>query len=264
MGLFGERQAFLGRLSTADRTALLGLGARRSYEAREHLVGEGERSSFVIVILSGWCAVRRSTERGELILGLRQDGELIGEMAALDDRLRSATVTALGPVEALIVPAGRFRGFMAARPYVTGLVMAQLTSRLRSADDERRALASTTVLERLAAFLVDLAERTGRPVQVPGAVPGTPPAARAGPVVGPVAGGGTAASADRPVAVRLPLPLSQSEIASAVGATREAVAKALRLLREEGLVRTRPGALVVADMAPLRLLGGDGGTVEDG
>jgi CRP/FNR family transcriptional regulator, cyclic AMP receptor protein len=250
MGLFGERQAFLGRLSTADRTALLGLGVRRSYRAREHLVGEGERGSFVLVILSGWCAVRRSTERGELILGLRQDGELIGEMAALDNRPRSATVTALGPVEALVLPADRFRAFMAARPYVTGLVLTQLTARLRSADDERRALASTTVLERLAAFLVDLAERTGRPVQTPGAgraVPSFP-----------------GSSSGRPVAVLLPLPLSQSEIASAVGATREAVAKALRLLREEGLVRTRPGAIVVADMAPLRLLGGDGGAAEGG
>lgn len=224
MGLFGERQAFLDRLSTADRTALRALGATRSYEAREHLVDEGERTSFVVVLLSGWCAVRRSTDRGELILALRQEGELIGEMAALDHRPRSATVSALGPVDALIVPAPRFRGFMAARPYVTGLVMAQLTERLRSADDERRALASTTVLERLAACLVELADRTGRP------------------------------EGDS-VAIRLPL--SQSEIAAAVGATREAVAKALRLLREEGLVRTGPGSLVVADIAPLRLLGGE-------
>jgi CRP-like cAMP-binding protein len=250
MGLFGERQAFLAGLSAADRAALLALGARRPYGAREQLLGEGERSSFVLVILSGWCTVRRSTERGELILGLRQDGELIGEMAALDSRPRSASVTALGAVEALVVPAERFRGFMAARPYVTGLVMTQLTARLRSADDERRALASTTVLERLAAFLVELAERTGRPLELPGAGPGPPrPPGRRAP-------------ADRPVAVRLPLPLSQSEIASAVGATREAVAKALRLLREEGLVRTRPGAIVVADMAPLRLLGGDAGAAE--
>lgn len=223
MGLFGERQAFLEKLSGADRTVLLALGVRRSYQAREHLVGEGDRGSFVLVILTGWCAVRRSTERGELILALRQEGELVGEMAALDRRPRSATVSALGPVEALVVPGERFRHFMAARPYVTGLVMAQLSERLRSADDERRALASATVLERLAACLVELAEHTGRPE-------------------------------GSSVAIRLAL--SQTELAAAVGATREAVAKALRLLREQGLVRTGPKSVVVADMAPLRLLGG--------
>jgi CRP/FNR family transcriptional regulator, cyclic AMP receptor protein len=240
MGLFGERRAFMTRLSAADRTALLALGRRHAYAPREHLVGEGERSGFVVVILTGWCAVRRSTERGELILALRQDGELVGEMAALDHRPRSATVSAIGPVEGLVVPGERFRAFMSARPYVTGLVMAQLTERLRSADDERRALASATVLERLAARLVELAERTGRP--------------------GPEGGS---------VAIRLPL--SQSELAAAVGATREAVAKALRLLREEGLVSTRPGAIVVSELAPLRLLGGadvsdvgDGSDISDG
>lgn len=223
MGLFGERQVFLGKLSPADQQALLGLGARHSYQPHEHLIDEGARTAFVLVILTGWCTVRRSTERGPLILALRQSGELVGEMAVLDGRPRSASVAALGPVEALVVPPERFRHFMASRPYVTGLVMGQLTERLRSADDERRALASSTVLERLAACLVELADRTGRRE------------------------GG---------AVTIRLQLSQNEIAAAVGATREAVAKALRLLREQGLVRTGPKTLVVADLEPLRLLGG--------
>jgi CRP-like cAMP-binding protein len=56
------------------------------------------------------------------------------------------------------------------------------------------------------------------------------------------------------VAIRLPL--SQSDLAAAVGATREAVAKALRLLREEGLVATAPKSITIADLEPLRLLGG--------
>lgn len=78
MGLFGERKALLEKLSPADRQALLAIGGRRRYEPREHLVDEGDRTTFVIAILSGWCAVRRSTERGQLILALRQSGELVG------------------------------------------------------------------------------------------------------------------------------------------------------------------------------------------
>src|SRR4051794_23108735 len=109
MGLFGERQAFLGKLSPADRPALLGLGNRRTYEPRHHLLDEGGHDAFVLVILAGWCTVWRSTERGPLILALRQSGELVGEMAALDGRPRSASVTALGAVEAVAVPAERFR-----------------------------------------------------------------------------------------------------------------------------------------------------------
>ncbi|MBD0738515.1 Crp/Fnr family transcriptional regulator [Streptomyces sp. CBMA29] len=223
MGLFGERKAFLHKLNHADRQALFSQGTRRSYAPREQMIGEGERSTFVLLILDGWCAIRRSTDRGQIILALRQTGELVGEMAALDGRPRSATVSALGTVETLTLAGDRFRHFIATRPYANGLVMNQLTERLRSSDDERRALASATVLERLAACLVQLADRAGR------------------------AEGGT-------VAIRLPL--SQHEIAAAVGATREAVAKALRLLRDEGLVSTGPRTITVADLEPLRLLGG--------
>lgn len=221
MGLFGERHPFLEKLTQADRLSLRALGARHAYRPQEHLVTEGGPGSHVVLILSGWCMVRRSTERGPIILALRTAGELVGEMAALDGRPRSATVSALGPVDALTVPGDRFRHFMAARPYVNGLVMAQLTERLRSADDERRALASATVLERLAACLVQLCDRSG---------PGPDGSVTISP------------------------PLSQSEIAAAIGATREAVAKALRLLREQGLVRTGPKTVVVADVALLRLL----------
>jgi CRP/FNR family cyclic AMP-dependent transcriptional regulator len=225
MGLFGERQAFWEKLGNADQQTLPKLGNRRIYQPQEELLGEGASSTFVLVILSGWCTVWRATERGRLILALRQAGELVGEMAALDRRPRSATVSALDAVTVLAVPGDRFRHFMASRPFVTGLVMTQLTERLRSADDQRRSLASATVLERLAACLIELADRAGRQEN------------------------GT-------VVIRLAL--SQHEIASAIGATREAVAKALRLLREQGLVHTGPRVIAIFDMEPLRLLSGLG------
>ncbi|WP_035849676.1 Crp/Fnr family transcriptional regulator [Kitasatospora azatica] len=225
MALFGERQTFLGRLTPADRTALGALGATRRFDPGAVLLREGETGSHLVLLLSGWCTVWLATERGgKVILGLRSTGELVGEMAALDPHPRSASVNALGPVDGLLVPGERFRQFIAARPYATALVLAQLADRLRGADHERRALASLTVLRRLSARLVELADRTGRPPE-PGA---------------------------GPVEIRLPLP--QSELAAAVGATREAVAKALRLLREQGLVRTGPGTLVVLELEPLRLL----------
>lgn len=224
VGLFGERRTFMQGLGAADREALAGLGTRHEYPAHETLLSEGERTTFAVVILGGWSAVWTATERGgRLILGLRQAGEVVGDMAALDGRPRSASVSALGPLTGLVVPGERFRRFLAARPHANALIMSQLTERLRSADHERRALASMTVLQRLSERLVELADRTGR-VEREG--------------------------------VTIRLPLAQHELAASVGSTREAVAKALRLLREQGLVRTGPGTLAVADLEPLRLLAG--------
>ncbi|MFF3482458.1 Crp/Fnr family transcriptional regulator [Streptomyces sp. NPDC002701] len=222
MGLFGERRTFLGGLGPADREALTGLGTRHEYEPYDTVLAEGDRTTFVVVLLSGWCTVWTPTERGgRVILALRRNGEVVGDMAALDGRPRSASVSTLGAVTALVVPGERFRRFLASRPHANALMMSQLTERLRSADHERRALASMTVLQRLAERLVELADRTGR-------------------------------QEDETVTIRLPL--AQHELAASVGSTREAVAKALRLLREQGLVHTGPGTLAVADLDPLRLL----------
>lgn len=104
----------------------------------------------------------------------------------------------------------------------------QLTFRLRSADQERSALASLTVLQRLASRLTELSR-----VEASGPyTPSAPGPAHAGTVVH----------------------LAQDELAATVGATREAVAKALRLLRTQKVVRTGTRMVEILDPALLALL----------
>lgn len=246
MGLFGESRPFLDALSPLERETLLGSGAERRFGAEENLLVEGDRSSHVLLVLRGWSVVSMATERGasRLILGLRGPGEAVGEMAALDQRPRSATVTALAPVTAVVVPGGSFRRFLAGNPRASGLVMGQLAARLRSADGERRSLASLTVLQRLAARLLELTG--GGPAGTGRGSGGRPTGVRAGvpqPMTGaPEQSGGSVVD------------LAQHDLAASVGATREAVAKALRLLREEGVVRTSTRRVEIVDTDVLRLL----------
>ncbi|MFT2015948.1 Crp/Fnr family transcriptional regulator [Streptomyces sp. 796.1] len=230
MGLLGDELGFAEALTAQEYESVMALGNRRSYDANAHLLTEGDRSSHVMIMLRGWVTVSVATERGgiRLILGLRGPGELLGEMAALDSHPRSATVRALGPVEAQVIPGDAFRRFLAEQPRVSGLVIRQLTFRLRSADQERSALASLTVLQRLATRLSELAQ----------ANPAGPYAA---------AGAGTT----RAEAV---VRLAQDELAATVGATREAVAKALRLLRNQDVVRTGNRQVEILDPALLALL----------
>jgi CRP-like cAMP-binding protein len=222
LSLFGQDRSFLHALPATDRRALLAEGASRRYAPGEIMIRERDTTAYVLALLSGWSVVSVGTERGtRLILALRGAGEVVGDLAAVDRGPRSATVAALGEVEAVAISGDRFRRFLAARPHATALVMRQLATRLRSADVERRSLASETVLQRLAARLVELAERAGRRAE-----------------------SGTL----------LDLPLPQHDLAAAIGATREAVAKALRLLREQGVVRTANRTVIVIDMPVLRLL----------
>ena len=223
MTLLDQNRPFLAALNPAERESLMGLGGRQVFPPRDHLLQEGERTTHVLVVLRGWAVVSVATQRStaRLTLGLRGPGELLGDMAALDNRPRSATVTALGTVETLLVPGDRFRRFLIGNPHASGLVMGQLSSRLRSADSERRSLASLTVLQRLASRLLELAQ--GRPS---GSDSGTRPG----------------------------VDLAQEDLAAAVGATREAVAKALGLLREQKIVRTGTRRVEILDADLLRLL----------
>ncbi|MFJ9586544.1 Crp/Fnr family transcriptional regulator [Streptomyces acidicola] len=319
MGLVVQDRTFLEALDDKARKDLLRISAERTFRPDEHLLLERDDSTHVLVLVEGWAVVSTAVERSSarLILALRRRGEVVGEMAAFGNATRSATVTALGPVRALVVSGARFRAFVGRDAQVGALLMTQFAARLRTADEERRALASLTVLQRVAARLLELAElqghpdpRSERPGAARGPVPGgeEPRPGASGRIPGGAArtqgrasaGGagtgtgtgprGTAAmgrptrqDGSRAVPVPVPVPslaspdrrpvssprppadefpvlaeLAQHDLADAVGATREAVAKALRLLRSAGVVRTRPRRVELIDRDALRLLAAGG------
>ncbi|WP_369170489.1 Crp/Fnr family transcriptional regulator [Streptomyces sp. R28] len=249
MGLLGNELAFAHTLTPQEHEGVMALGNRKRYPADAHLLTEGDRTSHVVIILQGWVTVSVATDRGatRLILGLRGPGELLGEMAALDTHPRSATVRALGPIEAQVISGDAFRRFLALHPRVSGLVIRQLTFRLRSADQERSALASLTVLQRLASRLTELsgAEPSG-PYTPSAAVPSRGHATSGPATTGPATTG--------PATSGRVVQLAQDELAATIGATREAVAKALRLLRTQNIVRTGNRMVEVLDPTLLALL----------
>jgi CRP/FNR family transcriptional regulator, cyclic AMP receptor protein len=222
MSLIAAQPPFLELLRPADRAALVDLGVPRTYQPAEQLTREQDLSTFVVMIMDGWSTASVETEKGtRLILALHGPGEVVGDIAALDGGPRSATLTAIGVLHGRVIAGDRFRTFLARRPFVSSLVIRQLAIRLRSSDAERRSLVSESVLQRTAARLVELAERTGRVTEH---------------------------------GVTIDLPLPQHDLAASVGSTREAVAKALRLLREQDLVLTAPRRFVIAQLDVLRLL----------
>ncbi len=237
MALVVQDRTFLDALSDEARKDLFRISVERTFRADEHLLHERDDSSHVLVLLEGWAVVSTATDRSSarLILALRRRGEVVGEMAALGGIRRSASVTALGPVRTLVVPGARFRAFAGRDPQVSAVLMAQLVSRLRTADEERRTLASLTVLQRVARRLLELADLQGAPSA-------------------PTATHGTGTGDAYPVLAQF----AQHDLADAVGATREAVAKSLRLLRTAGVVRTRPRRIELIDHDALRLLAAGG------
>lgn len=215
-----EPEEFLARLDEADRAELTARGRHRRWPAGASLFLEGDRSTTVVVVVSGRVKVFSLTEQGEeVVLAVRGPGALLGELSAVDGAERGASVAALEPVIALVVPVPDFVAFLHQHAGAAMVLLRLVTSRLRDADRKRVEFGAFDIAARVAGRLVELAERFGEP---------------------------------GPHGVRIAVPLSQDELAGWVGASREAVAKALRALRDRGLVTTGRRTMTVLDLDGLR------------
>ena len=191
-----------------------------SFRRGAALFSEGDVADRVFLIEHGWVTLGMATPAGgEVILGLRGPGDVVGELSALDGEPRTATALAVDDVDAVVAPA-RLLGEMFARDReLAGELLRLLAARLRESDRRRLEFAMLDSLGRVARRLLDLAERFGEPT-----------------------GDG----------VRVELPLSQEQLASWCGCSREATVKALRTLREVAGVTTGRRTVTLRDTELMR------------
>ncbi|MFE3416157.1 Crp/Fnr family transcriptional regulator [Streptomyces mirabilis] len=209
-------RSLLGTLTPPARQELLGLGTQVWFDADDVLLMEGVRDRHVLLLLSGFAKVTARVENGESsLLAITAAGDTVGEMAALDEAPRSATVTACGPLTARVVRQSELQGLLMRRPEVATALTGMVSKRLRWANQQRLDFRSYPVSVRLARLLVDLAASYGSSMSS---------------------------------GVVIPLRLSQSELATMVGAAETTVHKALRQLRNERLLETSYRSTVLPDL----------------
>src|SRR6188474_2749126 len=148
---------FVNEISTQVMNALRSRGRIRSYSRGSVLFHESQASDHIAILVSGPVKVTVCDDHGrQSLLAIRGPGELIGELGAMDGRPRSGTVTALGPVEALVVPASVFRTIIATDPRAKAVLMDVISSRLRDSDQKRAEFGTRDAGARVAARLVEL------------------------------------------------------------------------------------------------------------
>ena len=108
----------------------------------EVLFREGEAGDAMYMIRAGRMAVLRGSYDEPLILGFRDAGEVIGEMALIDDLPRSATVVAVDETQLLRITREDFKHLLEESSMIDRNLMHKLSIRLRAADDERTAIAA--------------------------------------------------------------------------------------------------------------------------
>lgn len=157
------------------------------------------------------------------MLAIRGPGDVVGEMAAMDNSPRSATVTACEEISACIVEKDDLQAFLLRHPEAAMTLTETMSQRLRWANRRRAELGGLEVKVRLARILSELARSYGHRTH-------------------------------RKVFIRVPL--SQSELAALTGARVHSIHKALRDLSADGLVETGYRHITVQDMPRLLMSAG--------
>ncbi|WP_116026155.1 Crp/Fnr family transcriptional regulator [Thermomonospora umbrina] len=216
---------FWEALGEAERALLRRAGRVREFRpGAEPLCFEGDASTHVIIIMEGWAKVISPTGSGrEVVLAVRGPGDMVGEVSAMFDRPRSATVQPLVNITALSVPAQRFRTFLDDNPQCWWPLMATVVDRMGDLGNRLRVHAGSDGTCRLAHLLVHLAELSlrYRPATADGRIQILPP-------------------------------LSQADLGSWVDASRETAARGFGELRDQGLVATAYKKVTVLDLPGLR------------
>jgi CRP/FNR family transcriptional regulator, cyclic AMP receptor protein len=217
---------FLRQLGQEDADELLRRIRRRKFAKSQPILRAGAAGDDVVIVLSGRVRlVAYGAEQREVVLAIRGEGELLGDMAALGAQRRTASAIAVDDVEAGLLHGDEFRAFLRDRPDAALVLIRMLVRRLSEATFDLAALATQDSVGRVAKRLLDLAADHGVP------------SAR-----------GT----------RIELSLTQDELARWTGATRETVSRALRLMRQLGWVATDHRTITVLDADALRERSGGG------
>jgi CRP-like cAMP-binding protein len=215
------RCSLLARLNAPDREELLGLGTRATYPSQQVLIRHGDPEDHAVLLTRGFTKVVVDTENGhEALLAIRVGGDLVGEMATLERKPRAATVISCVQTTAHLIPADLLIAFLETHPGVHREVSRMLSERLRFADEQRVAFAALPAAARVARILAEIAQTYGRN--------------------------------DRDGHWELGVSLKRADLASFAGVGLSSAEKALRGLRELGVLGQHGRKILIMDLPALR------------
>jgi CRP-like cAMP-binding protein len=214
-----EPETFLALLSEPDREALLRFGIPRRFARGEHLMHQGEPGDRVLLLLHGHVKATFVDPHGhESVLSFRGPGDVLGELSFARGEPRSSGVVAIESVEARALSAAEFRSFLEGAPSAALTLIEVIGSRFRDANRARIRFGASDTIGRLAARLLELSERYGKPT-----------------------GEG----------IEIQLPVTQADLAGWTASSRAGLGEALRTMRKLGWVRTARRRITVLDQDAL-------------
>lgn len=195
----------------AQLADLLGIGTVQATRANDEILRQGDEGTSLVIILDGVVRISMVTPNGrEIILDYAEAGAVLGEIAVLDGQPRTASAIAMWPGRLLRLSHAAFEGFIERHPKVAIRLLREMARRLRESDITIESDRAFTTGPRLARYLNRLTNQK---------VHGT----------------------------RLTRDLSQSELGSFVGISRENINRQLAAWASEGVIELTQGKIRIID-----------------
>ena len=200
----------------SEITRLLGHLHEKSFPAGTNILIAEQPGEAVYVIVTGSVKVHAVRPDGtEVVLAVLGAGEVLGEMSAADSLGRSASVVTLEETDLLWMDRRTFRASVDSSTLLARNLGEVLSRRVRLANARLISLASLDVPGRVASELLSLAREYGQVT---------------------------------PEGVRIPMRLTQADLAALVGASRVSVNQALGQFRKRALISIgKDGRVILRD-----------------
>ncbi len=195
-------------------------GTKQEYAKGEFIIRPGGTLPGVYYIEHGLVKAYDITKYGEEnLLIIRHDGEILGLTWAIAGREREIIYTTLAPSTLWLLPRDKFLEALHKHPEAAVQVVSILADMFRLHGERIMTLEYRTVRERLASFLLGMAERFGEK------------------------------TAD---GVKIDVPLRHQDIASSISATRETTSRTLSEFERKNIVMSEQSRITLCDVAALQ------------
>jgi len=215
-----------GALPERDWAVVADLLTERSYGRDEYVFFEGDPPEALYIIWRGRVKLLRHSREGrDVVLDVIGPSRMLGEMAVFEGAPYDFTAQAMENTVLIGIARQDFLALLRRFPRLSLAVISELGRRLRSASDLVHSLAVERVERRIARVLLKMADAAGRPAD----------------------SGGTL----------IDVTLTRQDVADMAGTTVETAIRTMSRLRQQGIIATKRGRVVILDHGRLRNIAED-------
>ncbi|GAB5047358.1 Crp/Fnr family transcriptional regulator [Thermodesulfovibrio sp. TK110] len=190
-----------------------GFKVRKIKEAEIIFYQEDESTDLYIILDGAVKACLLDPDGKELILNIFKKGDFFGELSLLDGRPRSATIITIKDSLIGTLKREQFLMLLKSYPAIAISLLSALVERIRFTDEMLGAMAFLDVSRRIIKFLMNIAKKEGEKTM------------------------------DGLIKIKK---ITHRELASCTGASREAITKALKVLKFKGIVKEEEGFFLIS------------------